>query len=330
MLHPAELTKETLMAFRDWAKSFLMTRIILGVLTIALLLGLILDGQIPFNRWFNQWFDNRFPGKRIVEGRVLSFLAHAGWKPEGEKVAVERVGENLGDIRPVLLYRSQNGLSTPGILFLVGPRYVLVGKLFDSETGRDLSPEVFGKVPALFDLKRVNMNRAHKRGSVKPKVTMVEYGDYGCEACAKLERALITLLDNYPEVQHVYKHFPLSEGSRYLAEVAEAAAEQGENYFWELHKRFFAADKTGWDREKTESFVNAQLIEIGLDMWKIKKALESREPRKKVSRDQGEFPVAQTPTLIINGEVSVGAISYSDLREIVEEKLKASSPGRAN
>jgi len=40
-----------------------------------------------------------------------------------------------------------------------------------------------------------------------------------------------------------------------------------------------------------------------------------------VSQDQAEFPVSQTPTLIVNGEVVVGVVGYGDLRRIVEEKL---------
>lgn len=312
------------MSIREWGKSLLITRITLALLTCALLLGLMMDGQIPFNQWFDQWYDNSFPGKSIVEGRVISFLTHAGLKPGEEKVALERVGNGLGDTRPVLLYKSQNGISSPGVLFLVGTRYVLVGKLFDSETGRDLSPELFGRVPVLFNLKRINMNEAHKRGGDRPKVTIVEYGDYGCEACAMLEKVLVTLMDNYPEVQHIYKHSPLSEGGRYMAEAAEAAAEQGEKYFWEMHRRFFSANKSGWSREETNRFVFRLAGQIGLDLGRFKKALESGEPRKRVSRDQGEFPVWQTPTLVINGEVA-GAIGYEDLKQIVEEKLKVQS-----
>ena len=313
------------MRLGDWAKSFLIARVIFGVLTIALLLGLVLDGYIPFNQWFDRWFNNGFPGKQIVEGRVLSFLAATGWKPMGETVKVERVGGSLGGIRPVLLYRSQNGVSTPGVLYLVEPRYVFIGKLFDNETGRDLSGQLFGEVPIVFDVKRIAMARAHKRGSDKPSVTIVEYGDYGCKACAELEEVLITILDNHPEVEHVYKHSPMSEGGRYLAEAAEAASEQGEQYFWELHRRFFVTDKTGWSRQRTESFVLAEARKLGLDMPRFKRFLGSGEARKRVSRDQGEFPVTVTPTLVINGEVVVGGIGYAGLRRIVEEKIKAKS-----
>ncbi len=131
------------------------------------------------------------------------------------------------------------------------------------------------------------------------------------------------LLDNFPEVQHVYKHYPLSDGSRYLAEVAEAVSlHGGEKYFWELHRRIFSADKSAWDQKTTKRFVATQLQELGLDPQKIRIAMESGEPAKKVSQNQTEFPVSETPTLIINGEVLVGALEYGDLRTIVQEKLK--------
>ena len=168
----------------------------------------------------------------------------------------------------------------------------------------------------------MNLHGAHKRGSDHPKVVIVEYGDYGCEGCAELEKTLAQLLDNYPQVQHVYKHFPLSEGSRYLAEVAEAVSLQGDKYFWEMHKRLFSADKSGWDKKETERFVQAQLREIGLNPRLIEQTLEDGEPRKRVSKDQSEFPISQTPTLVVNGEVVVGALGYRELQAIIGEKLE--------
>ena len=95
---------------------------------------------------------------------------------------VEKVGDDLGLARAVLLKKSNDGISVPGVLFLVGRQYILVGRLFDSQTGKDLSPELFGKVPITFDVNRLNLSHAHKRGSEHPKVVIVEYGDYGCQA----------------------------------------------------------------------------------------------------------------------------------------------------
>jgi protein-disulfide isomerase len=196
-----------------------------------------------------------------------------------------------------------------------------VGRLFDSQTGRDLSPDLFGRVPITFDVNRLNLSTAHRRGSKQPKVVIVEYGDYGCRSCAKLETVWQPLLDNFPDVQHVYKHFPLSEGSRYLAEVAEAVSLQNEAKFWEIHQRFMSADKGNWDETATRHFAQIQLKESGLDPQKIEETLRKGEPGKRVSRDQAEFPVSQTPTLIVNGEVVVGAIEYGNLKRIVQEKL---------
>jgi protein-disulfide isomerase len=287
----------------------------------ALMAGALVTGFF-FEKNFAGWFSDHAPGNASVQSEVLSFLDRAGWKPSAERVIVEKVGDRLGIARAFLLSKSKDGVSVPGVMFLVGEKYILVGKLFDSQTGRDVSPELFGKVPIVFDVKRMNLDGAHKRGSDHPKVVIVEYGDYGCEGCRELEKTVAQLLDNYPQVQHVYKHFPLSEGSRYLAEVAEAVSLQGEKQFWEMHKRLFSADKSGWDKKETERFVQAQLREIGLNPRLIEQTLENGEPRKRVSRDQSEFPVSQTPTLVINGEVVVGALGYRELQAIIGEKLE--------
>ena len=257
---------------------------------------------------------------------VLGFIERAGWKPRTERVMVERVGDNLGLARAVLLKKSNDGVSVPGVLFLVGRQYILVGRLFEVQTGRDLSAELFGKVPITFDLNRLNLNNAHKRGSEHPKVVIVEYGDYGCQSCAKLEKIWQPLLDNFPDVQHVYKHFPLSDGSRYLAEIAEAVSLHDKSQFWEIHRRFMSADKSDWDETKTKRFAQAQLKMSGLDPMKIEQVLQSGEPSRRVSGDQAEFPVSQTPTLIVNGEVVIGSVEYGELKTMIEARLRSKGP----
>lgn len=292
--------------------------LVLTGLTGALVLGLMLY------RHGSKWIvSGGLLNSVSAQSRVLQFLDRAGWKPKAEKVAVEKVGENLGLTRAVLLKKSNDGMSVPGLVFMVGHRYILVGRLFDIQTGRDLSPELFGKIPITFDLNRLNLNNAHKRGSEHPKVVIVEYGDYGCQSCARLEKVWQPLLDNFPDVQHVYKHFPLSDGSRYLAEIAEAVSLHDKSKFWEIHRRFMSPEKNNWDKNETKRFAQAQLKQSGLDPAKISRILRSGEPSKKVSGDQTEVPVSQTPTLIVNGEVVVGAVEYDELKSIVETKLKA-------
>jgi hypothetical protein len=291
------------------------------LMAFTALSGALLLGFVLYQRHFDWPIDRISFDKMRAQRRVLEFLDRVGWKPGSEKVIVEKVGNDLGLVRAVLLKKSNDGVSVPGVLFLVGRWYILVGRLFDSQTGRDLSPDLFGRVPITFDVNRLDLNRAHKRGSADPKVVIVEYGDYGCPSCAELEKVWQPLLDNFPDVQHVYKHFPLSDGSRYLAEIAEAVSLQNEAKFWEIHQRFMSADKNNWDEAATRRFAQAQLKQTGLDPQQIEQTIRKGDPGKRVSRDQAEIPVSQTPTLIINGDVVVGAIEYNDLKRIVEEKL---------
>jgi len=285
--------------------------------------GALVMGFLLYQHRFNWTPMLNYSDNVSAQGRVLQFLDRAGWKPKAEKVIVEKIGDNLGLARAVLLKKSNDGVSVPGVLFMVDHQYILVGRLFDVQSGRDLSPELFGKVPITFDLNRLNLNNAHKRGSERPKVVIVEYGDYGCQSCAKLEKVWQALLDNFPEVQHVYKHFPLSDGSRYLAEIAEAVSLLDQSKFWEIHQRFMSADKSNWDETETRRFAQRQLKQIGLDPDQIEQVLGTGDPSKKVSRDQAEFPVSQTPTLIVNGEVLGGNLEYGELKMIVGTKLKA-------
>jgi protein-disulfide isomerase len=295
----------------------------LGILAFTGLSSALVLGFLLYQNGSNSLVTGSSLDNVSAQRTVLGFIERAGWKPRTERVMVEKVGDNLGLARAVLLKKSNDGVSVPGVLFLVGRQYILVGRLFDVQTGRDLSPELFGKVPITFDLSRLNLNDAHKRGSERPKVVIVEYGDYGCQSCARLEKVWQLLLDNFPDVQRIYKHFPLSDGSRYLAEIAEAVSLHEESKFWEIHQRFMAAEKDNWDEKETRRFAQAQLKQIGFDPAKIEEVLRNGEPRKRVSRDQAEFPVSQTPTLVVNGEVVSGNFEYGELKTIVDAKLKA-------
>src|SRR4029450_6499993 len=175
----------------------------------ALLAAALIAGFL-FEKNFAGWVSDYWPGNASLQSEVLNFLERSGWKPSGERVIVEKVGDRLGTARAILLSKSKDGVLGRGVMFLVGQKYMLVGRLFDSRNGKDLSPELFGKVPITFDVNRLNLSHAHKRGSAYPKVVIVEYGDYGCQACTQLEKIVQSVLDNFPEVQHVYKHYQIA------------------------------------------------------------------------------------------------------------------------
>ena len=73
-------------------------------------------------------------------------------------------------------------------------------------------------------------------------VTLMEFGDYESEACAKAHDVVKQLLEAYGgKVKFVFRHFPLTkihQKAHKAAEAAIAAAQEGK--FWEMHEELFA------------------------------------------------------------------------------------------
>jgi protein-disulfide isomerase len=75
--------------------------------------------------------------------------------------------------------------------------------------------------------------RDHAVGSTEPRLTLVEYGDFGCPYCFAASVPLRSLLDRFDELRLVWRHFPdpeLHPGADLAAELSELAAVHGK--FW--------------------------------------------------------------------------------------------------
>jgi protein-disulfide isomerase len=78
-------------------------------------------------------------------------------------------------------------------------------------------------------------------GDKDAPVTMMVFGDYESEACAKANEAIKTLLETYPsDVKFIFRHFPLTkfhQKAHKAAEASLAAAQEGK--FWEMHNELY-------------------------------------------------------------------------------------------
>lgn len=162
--------------------------------------------------------------------------------------------------------------------------------------------------------------RWQRRGRDDALVTVVEFGDFRCGYCIKVEPVLAEIEKSYGgQVRVVFRHLPLGGNpeSRLVAEAAMAAGEQGR--YWEMHDRLFAADGA-IDRPVIEQLARA----IGLDMKKFTAALDQRRFEPDVSRDAAEgarLGVRGTPTFFVNGSPLVGARPEADFRALIDKKL---------
>lgn len=163
------------------------------------------------------------------------------------------------------------------------------------------------------------------KGAANPKVSLVEYGDFQCPACASyaplVEKAILEYGDR---LSFTYRHFPLPQHKNALAAsyAAEAAGKQGK--FWEMYTLIFDR-QTKW----SESYTAAQTFEgyakeLNLDIAQYKKDVSSSETKEGVSYDRktGEASgVQSTPSFFLNGKKMQNPRTYEELKALIEYAL---------
>ncbi len=164
----------------------------------------------------------------------------------------------------------------------------------------------------------VNNAVDHIKGPNTAKVTLVEYSDFECPACAQYEPILRELTRSFPDdLRIVYRHFPLSQihpNAISSAIASEAAAKQGK--FWEMHDLLFDRQSQWVDVASTDSLFTDYAVEIGLDKNKFIADLTANDTLDRVMLDKMSAENAGlggTPTFFLNG-------SQAQLRTLEEFK----------
>jgi protein-disulfide isomerase len=160
------------------------------------------------------------------------------------------------------------------------------------------------------------------------KLTIVEYSDFECPACAQYYPILKQLIEIYGEdVRLVYRHLPLQQihpNATLAARYVEAAGLQGK--FFEMHDLVFE-NQGAWAGTPARSAENAFkeiALNIGLDVEKLEADAESEVVKEKVSNDRIDGIGAGskgTPSFFIDGELIDSPRSYEDFEALIQEKI---------
>jgi len=162
------------------------------------------------------------------------------------------------------------------------------------------------------------------RGPEDAPVTIVEFSDYECPFCARVEPVIAALLERYPsEVRFVYRHMPLSfhPNAQPAAEAAICAEEQGR--FWEYHALLFE-DQKALNAANFRKYAK----DLGLDEEAFDRCLAESAPGERVEADIAEARAAGasgTPAFFINGIFLGGAQPLESFVEVVEAELARQS-----
>ena len=176
-------------------------------------------------------------------------------------------------------------------------------------------------------VQNVSVDDDPSRGGANAAVTIVEFTDFQCPACAAMHPVLEEVLKSYGDkVRFVVRDFPLNqhENARKAAEAANAANAQGKffEYITLLFQRQKALDVPSLKKYATE---------LGLDRARFDAALDRGVYAAEVSHDveDGEmYGVGSTPTIFING-VQLRVLSADGLREAIDKAAKAAPAGRS-
>ena len=143
--------------------------------------------------------------------------------------------------------------------------------------------------------------RDHVTGSSSPRLTLVEYGDFGCPYCFQASRPVQSLLARFDGLRLVWRHFPVSEihpRAELAAELSELAGLHGK--FWDAHS-LLLTQHGGFSRDDLLSVA----ARLELDPAETHAALRERRFRERVladAEDGRRAGVHATPTFFLGGE----------------------------
>jgi len=168
---------------------------------------------------------------------------------------------------------------------------------------------------------KVAVGDAPTKGGKQPKVTIVEFSDFQCPFCSRVNGTLAQLEKDYgDDISISFRHNPLPFHNNAMpaALASEAAREQGK--FWEMHDKLFG-NQAALDRPALDKYAQ----EIGLNMAKFKASMDGEKGKPRIKKDLDDaanFGARGTPNFFINGRNFRGAQPLDSFKEVINDEIK--------
>ncbi len=168
---------------------------------------------------------------------------------------------------------------------------------------------------------RVEVGGAPVKGAKDALVTIVQFSDYQCPFCTRVEPTITKILDEYKgKVRVAWKDLPLPFHNNAMpaAMAARSAGEQGK--FWEMHGKLFA-NQAALDRPSLDKYAQ----ELGLNMGKFKASMDSEKHKKDIEADVAagaKIGARGTPAFFVNGKFLSGAQPFEQFKVKIDDEIK--------
>jgi protein-disulfide isomerase len=164
------------------------------------------------------------------------------------------------------------------------------------------------------------------KGPATAPITIVEFSDFQCPYCSRVNPTLKQLDEKYgSKLRVVFRDFPLVQIHKEAVKAAEAAQcanDQGK--FWEMHDKLFSNQS----KLQVEG-LKQSATEIGLDAAAFNQCLDSGKYTAEVQKDAEEgasYGVTGTPAFFINGRLLSGAQPLENFVTVIDEELARAQP----
>jgi protein-disulfide isomerase len=147
-------------------------------------------------------------------------------------------------------------------------------------------------------------------------VTVVEFFDYRCGYCRRAEGTIKTLLADHPDIQFVFKEFPILGAESLVAAKAGLAANKQGGYL-KFHQGLMTL--TG---PITTNAIEELAGQQGLDVSKLKADMESPEVQSILARNRElgrQVGVNSTPSFVIGSELVSGAMDTATFERLIAQ-----------
>jgi protein-disulfide isomerase len=215
---------------------------------------------------------------------------------------------------------------------IVGGIAIFVSTQQGPSTQSNELTEIFEK------LTRPVMQNASALGSDTANITIVEFGDYKCQYCARFHRETKSqVIDNYVstgQVKFLFKDFivndrPNDKASTLASRASYCAADQGK--YWQYHDEVYnnsQGENVDWvTKDSLQQFaLNVQIP----DLMKFSECLDSKKYNDVVTQNHQLarwLGVSATPTFLvikegIQPEGIEGAQPYATFQEVIADLQK--------
>jgi protein-disulfide isomerase len=167
-------------------------------------------------------------------------------------------------------------------------------------------------------------NQQPQKGPADALVTIVEFSEFECPFCARVNPTVAQALKEYDgKLRVVWRNNPLpfhKNATPAAIAAMEAHAQGGNDKFWKMHDLLFQNQKA-LGREDLEKYAQ----QVGLDMTAFRQALDTNKHEAAIKQDQevaAKLGARGTPAFFINGRKLMGAQPYEQFKELIDDEVR--------